>query len=178
MHLCLFSFILYIFYLAGDSFCQCLLLCLNKKNWLWMSPVFFHLFGSHFKSRLFQTPTLSFSYLFQFFFKLQFPHTLARQISVLNEPCKNVPSKAAVFRLLQLPINWCNWSSHWAQKGSKIRLTQVICVTLSIWTPTLILVKWLNMTLPPSSQPCSSGGFAVGSLWRGHNPKKLLVFSQ
>lgn len=29
--LCLLSFVLYIFYLAGDSFCQCLLLCLNKK---------------------------------------------------------------------------------------------------------------------------------------------------
>lgn len=77
-----------------------------------MSPVFFHLFGSHFKSRLFQTPTLSFSYIFQFFVKLQFPHALAQQISVLNEPFKNVPSKAAVFRLLQLPSNCCNGNSH------------------------------------------------------------------
>lgn len=106
---------------------------------------------------------------FPFFLQVAVSHTLAQQIHVLNEPDRNVPSKAAVFSLLQLPINWRNWSFHWAQKCSKIWLTLVICVTLSKWSPTLILVKWLNMKLPPSSQPWSFGSFAVGSLCRGHH---------
>lgn len=90
--LCLLLFVLYIFYLAEDSFCQCLLLLLEQKIWLWMSPVFFHLFGSHFKSRLFQTPTLSFSYIFQFFFKLQ---------SLMHWPSKSLCRMNSVKMFLQ-----------------------------------------------------------------------------
>lgn len=42
---------------------------------------------------------------FAVFLQVAVPRALAQQISVLDEPNIKVPSKATLFRLLQLPIN-------------------------------------------------------------------------
>lgn len=121
--LCLLLIILYIFYLAEDSFCQCLLLLLLEQKNLAMdvSCVFPSLWLSFQINAVSNAYSFLFLY-FLFFLQVAVPHALVQQICVLNQPGRNVPSKAALSRLLQLPINWCNWSLHWAQKSSKIWL--------------------------------------------------------